>query len=172
MPALTLGNNVRNRDLSPRDRSDERLHNLVILRFVGDERDLASVNCVFALVALIEQRAGIYCSLRPHMLPVVFERRDETTVGPDGDERFHQPEPVLPPVGSGDALDSRQRIIVEPRRDVESGDVSSRCRCRQPRGRGVRSEQQRESEQRLQDHTMKIEGGDGVRTSFLLHAFH
>ncbi len=120
MLALTLRHDVRNVHVVAVDRPDNGRRILRLLVRIRLEGDLRSLHCELALVRLVEHRAGTNWRTRLHMLAIVLERGDESSIRPQTDAGPEELEPVLPTVLRRNPLDPRQRMRVEKRSDVKT----------------------------------------------------
>lgn len=121
MLALPLCNYIRDVHPVTVDRTDDRGRMLGLFVGVGVEGYLRTLHREFSLVSLVQQWTRSHRSTRLHVLPIVFERRDEASLRPERDVRALELEPVLPPILRGNPLDPRQGVIIEKRSGVQSG---------------------------------------------------
>lgn len=98
MLALTLRDDVGNVHPVAIYRPDYWRRMLRLLVGIGVEGDLRALNYEFSLVGLVEERTWTHCAAGFHMLPVILEGGDESSIGPQADARSQQLEPVLPPI--------------------------------------------------------------------------
>ena len=98
MLALTLGDDVGNVHPVAIYCPDYWRWMLRLFVGIGIEGDLRAPNYEFSLVRLVEERTWTRCGAGFHMLPVILEGRDESSIGSQTDARSKQLEPVLPAV--------------------------------------------------------------------------